>query len=115
MSSSSFWYFVCLLNGLARLGAPLKFSDESGKLKIGNATGQIAAFADFNSDTATDILILNRTGSFNSWQAKLLDHLSIQGILIVSICGTQAAMNSFILCGRCKYVVTVDPLPINPQ
>ncbi len=62
-SSRSLWYSLwLLLTNLSGLGISLKFSNEALRANIENATGQIAAFGDFNSDTATDILILNTTG-----------------------------------------------------
>ena len=53
---------LLLLANSARLLAALEFSLETENVNLLNVTGQIAAFADFNSDTATDILILNATG-----------------------------------------------------
>ena len=41
----------------------LKFSDVTSELNLHHISGQIAAFADFNSDKATDILVLNNSGS----------------------------------------------------
>lgn len=52
----------CLLLHCCSLLVALKFSEVSDKLKFRDVSGQIAAFADFNSDKATDILVLNNTG-----------------------------------------------------
>lgn len=51
--------FFLQYNGLL---VALKFSDVSDRVGLGNGAGKIAAFADFNSDKATDFLVLNSTG-----------------------------------------------------
>ena len=62
------WKFrvgVCLfwlLASSARLLGGYKFSSVTEEVNLRNVSGQIAAFADFNSDKATDVLVLNVTG-----------------------------------------------------
>ena len=51
--------FFLQYNGLL---VALKFSDVSDRVRLGDVSGKIAAFADFNSDKATDFLVLNNTG-----------------------------------------------------
>ena len=51
-----------LLVESAGLLAALKLSPVSEDVDLQNVFGQVAAFADFNSDKATDILVLNSTG-----------------------------------------------------
>lgn len=42
--------------------AALGFSTVTEDINLQDVSGQIASFADFNSDKATDILVLNATG-----------------------------------------------------
>lgn len=54
-----FWLFLA---NCTRLLVALKFSTVTEKVGLQDVSGQIAAFADFNSDKVTDILVLNTTG-----------------------------------------------------
>ena len=53
------WLFLA---SYTRLLVALKFSTVTEKVDLQNVSGQMAAFGDFNSDKATDILVLNTTG-----------------------------------------------------
>lgn len=51
-----------LLANFTRLLVALTFSTVTEDIDLQKVSGHIAAFADFNSDKATDILVLNTTG-----------------------------------------------------
>lgn len=54
-----FWSYYWLLTQVI---TALEFSAVTGRVNLQDAIGQMAAFADFNADKATDILVLNSTG-----------------------------------------------------
>ena len=65
MASAWRWLgLFCSFLGLQYSGllVALEFSDVSDRVRLGDVAGKIAAFADFNSDKATDFLVLNSTG-----------------------------------------------------
>lgn len=57
-----FWSYYWLLTHLTQVITALEFSAVTGRVNLQDAVGQMAAFADFNADKATDILVLDSTG-----------------------------------------------------
>jgi hypothetical protein len=55
-----FWWLS--LASYTRILVALTLSTVTEHIGLQNVSGQVAAFADFNSDKATDILVLNVTG-----------------------------------------------------
>lgn len=49
--------------GSLQLVLTLRFSNVTDEVGLGDTVGRIAAFADFNADKVTDILLLNSTGT----------------------------------------------------
>lgn len=52
------WQFL----GSLQLLLALRFSPVTQEVGLSNIFGRIAAFADFNADKVTDVLVLNSTG-----------------------------------------------------
>ena len=52
------WQFL----GSLQLLLVLRFSSVTQEVGLSNIAGRIAAFADFNADKVTDVLVLNSTG-----------------------------------------------------
>ena len=52
------WQFL----GSLQLLLALRFSPVTQEIGLSNIVGRIAAFADFNADKVTDVLVLNSTG-----------------------------------------------------
>ena len=52
------WQFL----GSLQLLLALRFSSVTQEVGLSNIVGRIAAFADFNADKVTDVLVLNSTG-----------------------------------------------------
>lgn len=51
-----------LLAALSHVAVTLRLSDVTQTSALQDVNGLVAAFADFNSDKATDILVLSSTG-----------------------------------------------------
>lgn len=58
-TSCIFWLWLAAVG----LVSPLSFSPTTEQVGLKDATGYITAFADFNADKATDVLVLNSTGN----------------------------------------------------
>ena len=54
------WQFL----GSLQLLLALRFSSVTREVGLSDTVGRIAAFADFNADKLTDVLVLNSTGVF---------------------------------------------------
>ena len=61
MKVSTFWQLL----GSIQLVFTLRFSPVTQNVGLGDISGRIAAFADFNADKVTDILMLNSAGSLS--------------------------------------------------
>ncbi len=57
-----FHWSVFLLLATLQLAITLKLSNVTEDINIQDVSGEIGAIADFNSDKANDILVLNATG-----------------------------------------------------
>ena len=57
---------LCLWLAVVGLVSPLSFSPTTEQVGLKDANGFITAFADFNADKATDVLVLNTTGYHHS-------------------------------------------------
>ena len=62
MVVTSMWQFPRFLGCLQLLA--LRFSSVTQEVGLSNIVGRIAAFADFNADKVTDVLVLNSTGVY---------------------------------------------------
>ena len=56
---------VCQFLGSLQLLLALRFSSVTQEVRLSNTFGRIAAFADFNADKVTDVLVLNLTGVYH--------------------------------------------------
>lgn len=62
MNLSALWHLL----GSLQLVFALKFSPVTDDIGLGDTVGRIAALADFNADTFTDLLYLNSSGEINN-------------------------------------------------
>ena len=53
---------LCLSVLLGECIVALKFSSVTSHVRLGEARGKLAGFADFNADKATDVLVRNSAG-----------------------------------------------------